>query len=499
MKKAKMYIDKNYIIDKVDNRLFGSFIEHLGRAVYTGIYEPGHPKSDEKGFRKDVIDLVKELNVSIVRYPGGNFVSGYNWEDGVGPKDKRPKKLELAWQSIEPNEFGTNEFIEWCKKVNTEPMMSLNLGTRGIDEARNFVEYCNHSGGGYYGELRKKHGYEEPHNIKVWCLGNEMDGPWQIGHKTAKEYGRLAEETAKLMKIVDPSIQLVVCGSSGWHIPTFGEWEATVLEHTYDYVDYISLHAYYDNYEDNIENFLAKSIDMDSYIKSVIATCDYIKGKKKSKKTINISFDEWNVWFHSREADKKVEPWQIAPALLEDVYTFEDALLVGLMLITLLKNADRVEIACLAQLVNVIAPIMTRKGGGAWRQTIFYPFMHASNFGRGKVLQPVISTDKYDTKDFKEVPFVDSIPVFNEEKNELTIFAVNRAQDKMVFECELKGFEDYSVIEHIVLENSDLKAVNTEDNPDNVKPHSNGNARNEGEKVMAELSPLSWNVIRMKR
>ncbi|MGB4458425.1 MAG: alpha-N-arabinofuranosidase [Defluviitoga tunisiensis] len=499
MKKAKMYIDKNYIIDKVDNRLFGSFIEHLGRAVYTGIYEPGHPKSDEKGFRKDVIDLVKELNVSIVRYPGGNFVSGYNWEDGVGPKDKRPKKLELAWQSIEPNEFGTNEFIEWCKKVNTEPMMSLNLGTRGIDEARNFVEYCNHSGGGYYGELRKKHGYEEPHNIKVWCLGNEMDGPWQIGHKTAKEYGRLAEETAKLMKIVDPSIQLVVCGSSGWHIPTFGEWEATVLEHTYDYVDYISLHAYYDNYEDNIENFLAKSIDMDSYIKSVIATCDYIKGKKKSKKTINISFDEWNVWFHSREADKKVEPWQIAPPLLEDVYTFEDALLVGLMLITLLKNADRVKIACLAQLVNVIAPIMTRKGGGAWRQTIFYPFMHASNFGRGKVLQPVISTDKYDTKDFKEVPFVDSIPVFNEEKNELTIFAVNRAQDKMVFECELKGFEDYSVIEHIVLENSDLKAVNTEDNPDNVKPHSNGNARNEGEKVMAELSPLSWNVIRMKR
>lgn len=499
MKKAKMYIDKNYIIDKVDNRLFGSFIEHLGRAVYTGIYEPGHPKSDEKGFRKDVIDLVKELNVSIVRYPGGNFVSGYNWEDGVGPKDKRPKKLELAWQSIEPNEFGTNEFIEWCKKVNTEPMMSLNLGTRGIDEARNFVEYCNHSGGGYYGELRKKHGYEEPHNIKVWCLGNEMDGPWQIGHKTAKEYGRLAEETAKLMKIVDPSIQLVVCGSSGWHIPTFGEWEATVLEHTYDYVDYISLHAYYDNYEDNIENFLAKSIDMDSYIKSVIATCDYIKGKKKSKKTINISFDEWNVWFHSRKEDEKVEPWQIAPPLLEDVYTFEDALLVGLMLITLLKHADRVKIACLAQLVNVIAPIMTRKGGGAWRQTIFYPFMHASNFGRGKVLQPVISTDKYDTKDFKEVPFVDSIPVFNEEKNELTIFAVNRAQDKMVFECELKGFEDYSVIEHIVLENSDLKAVNTEDNPDNVKPHSNGNARNEGEKVMAELSPLSWNVIRMKR
>lgn len=499
MKKTKMYINKNFVIDKVDDRLFGSFIEHLGRAVYTGIYEPGHPEADENGFRKDVIDLIRELNVSIVRYPGGNFVSGYNWEDGVGPKEDRPKKLELAWQSLEPNEFGTNEFIEWCKKVNTEPMMSLNLGTRGIDEARNFVEYCNHPGGGYYAELRKTHGYEEPHNIKVWCLGNEMDGPWQIGHKTAKEYARLAEETAKVMKLVDPNVILVACGSSGWHIPTFGEWEATVLEHTYDYVDYISLHAYYDNYENNIENFLAKSLDMDSYIKSAIATCDYIKGRKKTNKTINISFDEWNVWFHSREADKKVEPWQIAPPLLEDVYTFEDSLLVGLMLITLLKHADRVKIACLAQLVNVIAPIMTRKGGGAWRQTIFYPFMHASNFGRGTVLQPVISTDKYDTKDFKEVPFVDSIPVFNEGKNELTIFAVNRAQEKMEFECELKGFEDYSVIEHIVLENDDLKAVNTEDNPDNVKPHNNGNAKNDDGKVKADLSPLSWNVIRLAK
>ncbi|MDN5346047.1 alpha-N-arabinofuranosidase [Petrotoga miotherma DSM 10691] len=499
MKKAKMYVDKNFVIDKVDNRLFGSFIEHLGRAVYTGIYEPDHPKADEKGFRKDVIDLVKELNVSIVRYPGGNFVSGYNWEDGVGPKEKRPKKLELAWRSLEPNEFGTNEFMEWCKLVNTEPMMSINLGTRGIDEARNFVEYCNFPGGSYFSDLRKQHGYNDPHNIKVWCLGNEMDGPWQIGHKTALEYARLAEETAKVMKLVDPNLSLVASGSSGWHIPTFGEWEATVLEHTYDYVDFISLHAYYDNYENNIENFLAKSIDMDSYIKSAVAACDYVKGRKKTNKTIYISFDEWNVWFHSRKEDEKVEPWQIAPPLLEDVYTFEDALLVGLMLITLLKHADRVKIACLAQLVNVIAPIMTRKGGGAWRQTIFYPFMHASNFGRGTVLQPVISAETYDTKDFKSVPFVNAVPVFNEEKNELTIFAVNRAQDKMEFDCELKGFEDYSVIEHIILENNELKAVNTEDNPDNVKPHNNGNARNEGGKVKAELSPLSWNVIRLKK
>ena len=498
-KKSKMYVDRNFTVGRVSERLFGSFIEHLGRAVYTGIYEPDHPKADQRGFRKDVIDLIKELNVSIIRYPGGNFVSGYNWEDGVGPVDKRPKKLELAWRSLEPNEFGTNEFVEWCGLINAEPMMSINLGTRGIDEARNFVEYCNHLAGSYYSDLRRSHGYEKPHSIKVWCLGNEMDGPWQIGHKTAQEYARLAEETAKVMKIVDPGIELVACGSSGWHMPTFGEWEATVLEHTYDYVEYVSLHAYYDNLEDNIENFLAKSLDMDSYIKSTIAVCDYIKGSKKSNKTIDISFDEWNVWFHSREKDKEAEPWTIAPTLLEDIYTFEDALLVGLMLITLLKHADRVKIACLAQLVNVIAPIMTRKGGGAWRQTIFYPFMHASNYGRGVVLQPLISTDTYDTKDFNGVPYLDAVPVFNDEKDEITIFAVNRAQSKMNLECELRGFEGYAVLEHLVLENSDLKAVNTEMNPFNVKPHDGGSSRIEGDKVSAEFSPLSWNVIRLGR
>ncbi len=498
MKEAKISLHKNFTTGKIDERIFGSFIEHLGRAIYTGIYEPGHPTADKNGFRQDVIELVKELDVPIVRYPGGNFVSGYNWEDGVGPVEKRPKRAELAWRTIETNKVGTNEFIEWAKTVDTEVMMAVNLGTSGIDAARNLLEYCNHPGGSYYSDLRKEHGYEKPHDIKTWCLGNEMDGPWQIGHKTADEYGRLALETARAMKQVDPSIELVACGSSHRNMPTFAEWESAVLDHTYEYVDYLSLHAYYGNSDNDLPNYLAQSIDMDLFIKSVVSICDYIKAKKRSNKTINLSFDEWNVWFHSKEVDKKIEPWTIAPPQLEDIYTFEDALLVGLMLITLLKHADRVKIACLAQLVNVIAPIMTREDGEAWRQTIFYPFYHASKYGRGIVLQSIIDSPTYDCKDFRGVPVLDAVTVLNEETDDLTIFAVNRGrEDDLDLICNLKGFTDYKVIEHLVLEHVDIKATNTEENPDNVKPHRNGNSSFNDGFLKANLPKISWNVIRL--
>jgi alpha-L-arabinofuranosidase len=499
MKQAKISLHKKFTIGKVDKRIFGSFIEHLGRAIYTGIFEPEHPTADENGFRQDVIEVVKELDVPIIRYPGGNFVSGYNWEDGVGPVEKRPKKADLAWRTIETNKVGTNEFVSWANKVDAEVMMTVNLGTRGIDEARNLLEYCNHPGGSYYSELRKEHGYEEPHNIKTWCLGNEMDGPWQIGHKTANEYGRLALETAKVMKQVDPSIELVACGSSHRHMPTFAEWEAVVLDHTYEYVDYLSLHAYYGNRDNELANYLAQSLDMDLFIQSVISICNYIKVKKRSDKTIYLSFDEWNVWFHSNNADKKVEPWLIAPPQLEDIYTFEDALLVGLLLITLLKHVDRIKMACIAQLVNVIAPIMTRKGGGVWKQTIFYPYLHASRYGKGTVLQTVTDSPTYNCKDFRDVPILDSVTVLNDEVGELTIFAVNRDQeDDLNLLCKLIDFQEYYVLEHLVFEHEDIKATNTEENPDNVKPHKNGNGVINGGLIKATLPKLSWNVIRLK-
>ncbi|MDN4617131.1 alpha-N-arabinofuranosidase [Paenibacillus sp. PsM32] len=494
-----MVVDKAFRIAEIDKRIYGSFIEHLGRAVYGGIYDPSHASADESGFRNDVKQLIQELQVPIIRYPGGNFVSGYNWEDGVGPVASRPKRLELAWKTVEPNEVGTNEFMKWAKEAGSEVMMAVNLGTRGIDAARNLIEYCNHPGNSYYSDLRKQHGASDPYNIKTWCLGNEMDGPWQIGHKTADEYGRLALETAKAMRQVDSSIELVACGSSNTGMPTFPEWEATTLDHTYEAVDYISLHQYYGNPTNNTADYLARSMDMDHFIHTVISTCDYIKAKKRSKKTMNLSFDEWNVWYHSNEADSKMDPWSIAPPQLEDVYNFEDALLVGSMLLTFLRHADRVKMACLAQLVNVIAPIMTEDGGRVWKQTIFYPYMHTSTFGRGVSLKPVVDSPKYDASDYTDVPYLDSAVVYDEENEYLTIFALNRhLSESLDLNCDVRSFEGYQIEEHIVLENDDLKAVNTADE-EKVAPHRGGQSQLDDGMLTARLAKASWNVIRLRK
>ena len=498
MQTAKVTVHPDFQIGEIDPRIYGSFIEHLGRAVYGGIYEPGHPAADAQGFRQDVLDLVRELRVPLVRYPGGNFVSGYDWEDGVGPAEQRPRRLELAWRVVETNAIGTNEFSDWAKQAGTDVMMAVNLGTRDAEAARTLVEYCNHPGGSEWSDLRARHGHKEPHRIKTWCLGNEMDGPWQIGHKTAEEYGRAACEAAKVMKWVDPSIELVACGSSSSEMPTFPNWEATVLEHTYEHVEYISMHTYYGNRDNDLGNFLARSLDMDRFIRTVAATCDFVKAKNRGRKDIHISFDEWNVWFHSNSADAAMAPWQVAPPQLEDIYTFEDALVVGLMLITLLRHADRVKIACMAQLVNVIAPIMTVNGGPAWRQTIFYPYLHASLYGRGRALDLHIQSPTYENKEFGSVPLLDAVMTTNEEDETATIFAVNRSQDgPLSLEGDLRGFADYRVTEHLVLENGNVKAANTAQNPNAVVPHAGGDASVQDGTLTSLLPRLSWNVIRL--
>lgn len=487
---AKITIDKNKVISKIDDRLYGSFIEHLGRAVYGGIYEPSHRTADDMGFRRDVLEAVKELNIPIVRYPGGNFVSGYNWEDGTGDKSKRPKKMELAWQSIETNEVGIDEFQEWAKRAGSEIMMAVNLGTRGADDARNLVEYCNSGTDTYYAEMRRKNGFEKPFGIKTWCLGNEMDGDWQICHKTAYEYGRIACETAKLMKWTDSSIELVACGSSNINMPTFGEWERTVLRECYDHVDYISLHNYYGNPNNDTAAYLASAVDMDSFIKQVATICDEIKAEKNSDKTVNLSFDEWNIWFHSNEQDKQIPKWQVAPPLLEDIYNLEDAVVLGNLLITLINNSNRVKIACLAQLVNVIAPIMTETGGRIWAQTIFYPFMYTSRHGRGTALDASCECGSYSAGGKENIPYIDSAAVISENGGELAVFVVNRSLDEScTVDFILSGYENYRPAKHIAMEGGDLKAVNTADEPNNVMP---------AEKEISEgitLSPHSWNMI----
>jgi alpha-N-arabinofuranosidase len=499
MQQATLTLDRDFIVSEVDPRLFGGFIEHLGRHIYTGIYEPGHPSANENGFRQDVLELVRQLRMPIMRYPGGNFVSGYRWEDGVGPREERPKRLDLAWSALEPNEIGTNEFADWCKLADTVPMMAVNLGTRGPEEAQAFVEYCNHPAGTYYSDLRRKHGYAAPHDIRVWCLGNEMDGAWQMVQKTAWEYGRLANEAAKMMKWTDPTIETVLCGSSGRTMPTFGAWEWEALQQAYDTTDYLSLHTYYGNNDDDTPAFLARPDEMSDFIREAVALCDAVRAYKRSKKQINLSFDEWNVWRQTDELVSAGEKWSVARPQLEQVYTMEDALVAGGMLITLLTHADRVKIGCMAQVVNVIAPIMTEPGGRVWKQTLFHPFAAASQLGRGTVLQSLLQAPVYDTKIREKVPVVKVASVADEHG--LSLFALNRdpARQQAQLSARLRGFPTLRSVRHQTLAHPDLKAFNTADQPDNVALRAVETAPVlEGDAFTATLPPYSWNVLRFE-
>lgn len=494
MLQAKCVIEKDYSIANTDPRLFGSFIEHLGRAVYTGIYEPGHPTADEQGFRKDVLEVVRQLKVPIIRYPGGNFVSGYNWMDGIGPVAGRPKRLDLAWKSIETNEIGIDEFVDWCKKADSQVMEAVNLGTGTPADAGNLVEYCNHPSGTYWSDLRRANGHDQPHNIKVWCLGNEMDGPWQIGHLSAEDYGKKALEAAKIMRWVDPKIELVACGSSHTAMPTFPEWDRTVLEFLYDQVDYISLHRYYGHNDvGTIGDFLASFVDMDNFIHTITATVDYVKTQKRSKKTIQLSFDEWNVWAFR---DTGFETWEHAKPRLEQIYNLADALVCGGMLCSLVNHADRIKIACLAQLVNAIAPIYTRPGGAVIKQTIFYPFQQMSQYGRGNVLKPLITCPKYDSKVYGEVPVLQMAVVLNQEMDEISVFILNCDQEDIEISMDFRSFGFIKPIEHMVLYGEDLSASNSFEEPEKVKPKSAGLPGYNATIFPVVLPKLSWNMLR---
>ncbi|MHC0428948.1 arabinosylfuranosidase ArfA [Streptomyces sp. O3] len=500
---ARFTLHPGFTVGEVDPRLFGSFVEHLGRCVYTGIHEPDHPTADEAGLRGDVLDLIRELGVTVVRYPGGNFVSGYRWEDSVGPVGERPRRLDLAWRSTESNRFGLSEFLAFLKKLGprAEPMMALNLGTRGVAEALALQEYANHPAGTALSDLRAAHGDKDPFGIRLWCLGNEMDGPWQTGHKTAQEYGRLAAATARAMRQADPAVELVACGSSGQSMETFAAWEATVLAATYDVVDYVSLHAYYEELDGDRGSFLASAVDMESFIENVVATCDHVGARLKSTKKIRLSFDEWNVWYLSqslREAEENPLDWPEAPRLLEDNYTVTDAVVFGSLLIALLRHADRVAVACLAQLVNVIAPILTEPGGPAWRQTTFFPFAQASRHGRGRVLDVRVDSPTYTTGRYGEVPLLHATAVRGED-GAVTVFAVNRDQhEPLPLEVALHGLELTEVVEHSALADADPEARNTLARPERVLPHDvPGTALRDGA-LRTVLEPLSWNVIRLR-
>jgi alpha-N-arabinofuranosidase len=494
---AQLTIDPAFRVAEVDPRLYGSFVEHLGRCVYDGIYEPGHPSADANGFRSDVKDLVRELGTPILRYPGGNFVSGYDWEDSVGPRAERPTRLELAWRSLESNQVGVDEFVPWARDVGAETMMAINLGTRGVDAARNIVEYCNHPSGTKWSDLRRSNGTEAPHDIKLWCLGNEMDGPWQIGHKTATEYGRLALESGRAMRLVDPSIELVACGSSHPQMPTFGAWEATVLEETYEVADYVSLHSYYEQHGDDRASFLASGVQMDRFIDAVVATCDHVRAAGRHKKRINLSFDEWNVWFQSEHAAAPQRDWAEAPPLIEDTYSVTDAVVVGSLLMSLLRRADRVKIGCLAQLVNVIAPIKTEPGGPAWRQASFHPFALTSQYARGSVLRVEPASPVHETSMHGEVPLVDAVAVLPDEGGTVVLLAVNRDESQeLVLDVDLRAMPGVSIGRHLALWDADPAAVNSSAQPDRVRPRARDDVKVLDGHVEIVLPPMSWNIVR---
>jgi alpha-L-arabinofuranosidase len=493
---AALTVDPAQAVGPVDPRLYGSFVEHMGRCVYTGIYEPDHPQADGRGFRRDVTELVRELGVPLLRYPGGNFVSGYDWEDGIGPREQRPTKLDLAWRSIETNQVGVDEFVPWAAGVGSVPMMAVNLGTRGVDAARNLVEYCNHPSGSYWSDRRRANGAADPHGVKLWCLGNEMDGPWQIGHKTAEEYARLAAETAKAMRRVDPTIELSACGSSHIRMPTFGSWESTVLGETYELVDYISLHSYYEEKDGDRGSFLASAVDLDRFIEAVVSTCDHVRAVGRHGKRINLAVDEWNVWYQSRFVGEENLDWGQAPRLIEDTYSVTDAVVVGDLLISLLRHADRVKIGCLAQLVNVIGPIRSEPGGPAWRQASFHPFALTSRHGRGTVLRTDPTSPGYATAVFGDVPVLDAVAVADD--GAVTVFAVNRDQgQELTLDVDLRACPSLVGREHLAVFDADPDAVNTAEQPDRVAPRRLDDVKVDDGRASVTLPPLSWNMLRL--
>lgn len=444
------------------------------------------------------MDLVRELGSSTIRYPGGNFVSGYRWEDGIGPRANRPVRRDLAWRALESNQVGVDEFARWCKITGAELMMAVNLGTRGVAEALDLLEYTNHRSGTALSDLRVANGAPEPYDIRMWCLGNEMDGPWQLGHMSAEDYGKLASRTAAAMKMVDETLELVVCGSSSSSMPTFGEWERLVLEASYAHVDFVSCHAYYQERDGDLGSYLASSLDMQYFIDTVVATADHVKHKLRSKKTVNISFDEWNIWYLEKEpdADEIREDWRFAPRQLEDVYSVADGVVLGSLLITLLKNSDRVTSASLAQLVNVIAPIMTEPSGPAWRQTTFFPFSVTSRLARGVVLRPTICCPTYETVVHGAADLIDSVATFDEQSGCGAVFLVNRHQSEaLTVRVDVRGIGTERVIEAVSLHDHDHYAKNTFWHRDRVALKQLELVTLQDGALTLSLPPVSWSAV----
>ena len=491
-KSAQVFLGTHRVIGEISPLLFGGFAEHLGRCVYEGIYDPASVHADSQGLRTDVLAALREINYRIIRYPGGNFVSRYNWLDGVGSKEKRPRVRELAWKSIETNRFGTNEFIDFCRVIGSEPMLAVNLGTGTIENAAHLVEYCNSPIGTIFSDLRAEHGYAEPHNVRYWCLGNEMDGSWQIGQLEAKEYSLKAIEAAKLMRILDPSIELIVCGSSSSVMPSFPEWDRIVLENTWEKINYLSMHYYAENKPLDTPSFLAMSAQFEGQVDTLAATLRFVKAKLRSSHDVYLSWDEWNVWYRDTSPDGQ---WQQAPHLLEEVYNLEDALVVAQWLSVFLRKCDILKIACIAQIVNAIAPILTNNNA-LLKQTIYYPLMQFSRYASGVSLQLQVNAPKYQTTRFGEMPLLDASSSFDQNLATGAIFLVNRSlEESLETETVFQDQIPREVTAVWQMSGNDPKTCNSFENPDAIVPLAVTGISLNGGAIRVNLPALSFTTI----
>lgn len=493
MEKTRVILDPAYQIAEVDPRIFGGFLEHMGRAVYEGVFDPESAHADENGFRTDVLGALRQLRMTAMRYPGGNFASGYHWMDGIGPSEQRPTVRELAWQSIEPNRFGTDEFMKMASMMDWTPMLTVNLGTGTPEEARNWVEYCNCPVGSHYADLRAENGSEAPYQVKLWCLGNEMDGPWQLGHVPADQYAIRAQQAAKLMKDTDQTIETVACGSCTITLPTYMEWDRTVLEYIGSYADYISLHRYVGNYNDNTTDYLAVTNSIDQQIEEMDAVSRLVQARNKSKKRHYLCFDEWNVWYRTMSPEHTNGRGKFAPPLIEEHYNLEDALVVAGFLNSFIRHADIVKIANIAQIVNVIAPILTR-GDDMLLQTIFYPFAMYASRRDGIALLPSVSGPAYDSPSYGRVNTVDASGIQGD--GVLHVFLVNRdVTEPAEIEIDHGSGSLESTLSADVVTGSGPDVRNTYENPTAISSQPLEAIRMVEGKANVQLPPLSVAAI----
>jgi alpha-N-arabinofuranosidase len=493
---ASITLNVDDIVGEVSPTLFGGFAEHMGRCIYGGIYDPDSPHANERGLRVDVLAALRDAKFSVMRYPGGNFVSNYFWQDGVGPREQRPRRRELAWKSIETNHFGTNEFIDFCRELKCEPMLAVNLGTGSIADASNYVEYCNAPRGTRFADLRAAHGFDSPHNVKYWCLGNEMDGPWQIGQMPAGDYAKKAREAAKIMRLQDPSIKTILCGSSGPWMKTFPAWDRTALEQCWEFSDYLALHNYATNWENDTTSYLGYAVEFERHIDTLATILRETKQKLGAKNDIYLSQDEWNVWYKNRDLDGQ---WRVAPPLCEESYNLEDALVIAQWMNVFLRKCDVLKMACLAQIVNAIAPLKTTRDQ-LLKESTWYALLMYFNHAKGVALNPKVQAAKIATKRFGEVAAVDVGATLDPASRAAAVFIVHRGQEETL-RTEVT-FEGAKTPKRIVggqqICGLDPKAGNTFGRPDVVLPREVGGMALKDGKFSIKLPPLSVTMVRLE-